>query len=98
MITVSRLIAKRCPFVDELDIGTLTLTCPLDAPELHDLARLAETIAADPISHEDFTRQVVRLLPPGSEAVWTTQTGPWSVEVREGDGDLLREPVERPGG
>ena len=83
MITVSRLMAKRCPYVDEIDLGTLTITAPADAPELHELEAQTDKIAAAPISHEEFTRQVAALLPPGSAATWITKTGKWDVEVRE---------------
>ena len=83
MITIRRLMAKRCPYVDEVDVGTLTITAPIDAPELHDLEAQTDKMAAVPVSHEDFTRQVAALLPPGSVAVWETRTGKWDVEVRE---------------
>ena len=83
MITVRRLIAKRCPYVDETDVGTLTVTAPVDAPELHEFETQTDKIASAPISHEEFTRQVAALLPPGSVAVWETKTGKWDVECRE---------------
>ena len=64
MITVSRLMTKRCPYVDEIDAGTLTITASGRAPELHDLARRSTRSRRPPVSHEEFTRQVAALLPP----------------------------------
>jgi hypothetical protein len=83
MITVRRLMAKRCPYVDETDVGTLTITAARDAPELHTLAAEIDKIAAEPISHEDFTRAVANRLPAGARVLWETRTGAWDVEVRE---------------
>lgn len=98
MITIRRPVIKRCPFKDETDAGELAITFPEDAPELHNLAEQIDKLCAEPVTHEDFTRGVLDLL-GGDAAVTTTwHTGPWSVEVREGPDDLLRESVERPGG
>ena len=98
MITVTMPVLKRCPFVDELDAGHLAVTFAEDAPELHNLAAQVQKLCAEPVTHEDFTRSVADMLGGGALVVTTWNTGPWSVEVREGGGDLLREPVERPGG
>ncbi len=96
MITVRRPVIKRCPFKDETDAGELIITFQEDAPELHNLSEQIDKLCAEPVTHEDFTRGVLDML--GGEAAVVTRwhTGPWDVEVREGD--LLREPVERPGG
>ena len=83
MITVRWQLAKHCPYVDEIDVGTLTITCPRDAPELHALATDIRKISAEPVSHEEFTRQVEALLPSGSTVTWETQTGPFGVVVTE---------------
>jgi len=97
MITIRRPVIKRCPFKPETDAGELVIVLPGDAPELHNLSEQVDKLCAEPVTHEDFTRAVLDLL--GGEGLVTTtwNTGPWAVEVREGD-DLLREPVERPGG
>lgn len=89
-------VVKRCPFMDELDAGEVAVTLPGDAPELHNLAGKIRELCAEPVTHEQFTRGVLDLL--GGEALVVTRwhTGPWEVEVREGN-DLLREPVERDG-
>jgi hypothetical protein len=92
MITVRTAVAKQCPFKHETDRGELAIICPADAPELHHLGQQVDTLCAAEVSHEDFTRQVLGLLPPGSSVVTTWQTGRWKVEVREGDA-LLREPM-----
>lgn len=97
MITVIRRpVIKRCPFVDETDAGELVITFPGEALELHNLAAEVDKLSAEPVSHEEFTASVAAMV-PGAHVVTTWNTGPWSVEVRAGD-DLLREPVERPGG
>lgn len=98
MITVTMPVLKRCPFADEIDAGQLAVTFAEDAPELHNLAAQVQKLCAEPITHEDFTRSVLDMLGGEALVVTTWNTGPWSVEVQEGDGDLLREPVERPGG
>ena len=96
MITITMRVAKRCPYAAELDAGDLTITLPGDAPELHDLARQIGALGRDGlvgVSHEEFNRQVLGLLPRPALVVTRWRTGPWDVEVRDGD-DLLREPVE----
>jgi len=97
VITVRRPVIKRCPFKDETDAGELVITFAEDAPELHNLAEKIDALCAEPVTHEDFTRGVLDMLGGEAQVTTTWHTGPWSVEVREGD-DLLRESVERPGG
>jgi hypothetical protein len=97
MITVTMPVLKPCPFADEIDAGQLAITFSEDAPELHNLAEQVQKLCTKRITHEDFTRSVADMLGGDALVVTTWNTGPWSVEVREGDGDLLREPVERQG-
>lgn len=86
MITTRMIVTKRCPYVDEIDVGTLAVTMPGDAPELHGLAEKITAIGHGRISHEEFTRQVLALLPRPALVVTHWQTGPWDdVECREGD-------------
>ena len=95
MITLTMQVTKRCPFKDELDAGELVITLPGDAPELHALAKeIHGELCAAPVTHEDFTRAAFDLIGRDGLVVTRWHTGPWSVEVREGDDDLLREPVE----
>jgi hypothetical protein len=94
MITVRRPVVKRCPYKDEADAGELTITFPKNAPELHRLAAWVDSLCGDPITHEEFTRTVADHLGTDVLVITTWHTGPWSVEVREGD-DLLREPEYR---
>ena len=94
--TLKRQVIKRCPFKNEMDAGELTIAIDGPAPELHALGGQVDEIAAKPVSHEDFTVAVAELV-PGCAVLTTWRTGPWSVEVREGNDDLLREPVERQG-
>jgi hypothetical protein len=93
MITIRRPVIKRCPFKPETDAGELIITFPGDAPELHNLAAWVDSLCADRITHEEFTRKVADFLGDGVQVVTKWHTGPWSVEVREGGDDLLREPV-----
>jgi hypothetical protein len=92
MITITMPVLKPCPFVGELDAGELAITFPGDAPELHNLAAQVQKLCAEPVTHEDFTRGVLDML--GGEGLVVTRwhTGPWSVEVREGDDQVVREP------
>jgi hypothetical protein len=93
IVILRRPVIKQCPFKDELDAGELIITIPYAAPELHQFAAQIDAVTARPVSHEDFTTAVARLL-PDAQIVTTWHTGPWSVEVREGAlGDqVVREP------
>ena len=102
-VTLSWPVTKKCPFRDELDAGELVITVAEDAPELHDLAGAIFRLLADPVTHEDFTRSVAGLLPPGSEVVTTWSTGPFHVTVRSrvledgavsSSADVLHDPDE----
>lgn len=58
-VTVTGPIRKLCPYRDERDEGTATLTFDLpsgDAPELHQLAKQLDAIGDQKASHEDYTR------------------------------------------
>lgn len=58
-MTVKVGVTKRCPYKDEQDDGTATLTFDVsdgDGPELHALARHLDTFADIVLSHEDFTK------------------------------------------
>ena len=83
MITVTRPVLKRCPFKDEQDAGELAIVLPENAPELHALAEAIDALCHEPVTHEDFTRSVRDLLPPGAHVTTRWHTGPWSVEVTE---------------
>jgi hypothetical protein len=83
-VILRRPVLKRCPFKDEADAGELAIFLPEDAPELHNLGDVIDALCAKPVTHEDFTRAVLDVLPEGAGVVTTWHTGPWSVEVREG--------------
>lgn len=91
-----RPVIKRCPYKNETDAGDLIITIPGPAPELHELGDCVDALAAQAISHEDFTSGVTALLPDGSQVTTHWNTGPWSVEVREGS-DLLRDSIDQAG-
>lgn len=61
-VKVTSPVEKRCPYTDEADVGTVTLTFEVekDAPELHEMAATLDTWAEIAISHEDFTAAVLR--------------------------------------
>jgi hypothetical protein len=88
MITVAMPVLKQCPFVDELDAGRLIITFAEDAPELHNVASQVRKLCADPVTHEDFTRSVLDMLGDGVLVATRWHTGPFDVEVREGDENL----------
>lgn len=82
-VTLRRQVVKTCPFKNETDVGELVITIDADeAPELHELGARIDALTTEPITHEDFTREVAALVPEGSEVVTTWSTGPWAVEVR----------------
>jgi len=80
-VTLRRSVIKLCPFVNEVDRGELTLTVPDTAPELHALAESVCGFSDVRISHEDYTRQLHRMLPVGSTVVTRWKTADWDVEV-----------------
>lgn len=88
MITITMPVIKLCPCKDEIDAGELAITRPDDSPELHNLAWDVYKLCAEPVTHEDFTRRVLALVPRPALVVTRWQTGPWSVECREGDEEL----------
>lgn len=53
---VTAKIVKRCPYLDEIDRGTVSLTFCGDAPELHGLAEALTLYRNIRVSHEDLTR------------------------------------------
>lgn len=81
-VTVRRPVVKRCPHRDEIDAGELEITFTGDAPELHSLAAHVDAAAGEPVTHEEFTRQIAALV-PGAHVTTRWSTGPWSVEVGE---------------
>ena len=83
MITMRRPLLKHCPYREETDAGELTVVLPADAPELHDLGRQIDALCGQPVTHEDFTRAVLGLLPEGATVTTRWHTGPWDVEVTE---------------
>lgn len=65
ILTVEGDVTKLCPYKDERDDGTVTVTFEVsdgDGPELHDVARKLRLYEDVKLSHEDFTRQVKDVL------------------------------------
>lgn len=69
-VLVTRTVTKRCPYVDEIDVGTVALTFHGNAPELHALAAELNAYRTVATTHEDFTRHLYDL--PGVIHVTTT--------------------------
>lgn len=61
-VTVRRAVTHRCPFVDEIDVGTIEASWSGDAVELHGFAHWLDAMAADKMSHEDYTYGVAEYL------------------------------------
>jgi NADPH-dependent 7-cyano-7-deazaguanine reductase QueF len=74
LVRVTAPVSKRCPFVDEIDVGTVTLTWSTDGKtaELHALREWLDTFKDRAISHEDFTREVADRLNGQAESTWMT--------------------------
>lgn len=100
-ITVAGTLTHLCPFVDETDLGTFTVSWRPDGRtfELHSLAAYLGAFTDARLSHESITDRIRHDLAstPGIAAVrvdttWTT--GALDVLVRSGDADeIRREPV-----
>lgn len=58
--TVTAKVVKLCPFRDEVDHGTVTLTFDSDdLPELHAVAADLGDYRGVKLTHEEFTRRVL---------------------------------------
>lgn len=75
-------ILKICPYRKEKDYGRLVIKIPGPAPELHALGMKVDYLAANPISHEEFTAEVAKLV-PGAVVTSYWETGPWKVKVTD---------------
>lgn len=66
-------ITHLCPHVDEVDVGTVTLTFDGPAPELHALARDLDSFHTKAITHEDLTERLAALYPTATVVTtWAT--------------------------
>jgi hypothetical protein len=78
IVTVTGPVTKRCPYRDEIDEGTVTMTFLVlsgDAPELHGLAEQIAAGLNEKVSHEDYTRAMwATWFPKGLRRVETTWT------------------------
>lgn len=76
-VNVSATFEHRCPFVDEIDKGSISITWDTQGKtiELHSLAAWLDTFKERRISHEDLT-QLVReeLATPGIEVIAVSTT------------------------
>lgn len=77
VVTVTAPVTKLCPYKDEIDAGTATLTFHVqdEAPELHGVARVLGKWASERISHERYSDLLLTAFGPECVAVrtvWTT--------------------------
>lgn len=82
-------VQKRCPYKDELDDSTATLTFDVsagDGPELHDLAANLDSFRDIALSHEAFTALLAGT--PGCVAASST----WRTAGMEVTVDVPSEP------
>lgn len=79
--TFTRPVSKRCPYVTEVDAGTLTLTFhDQEAPEMYGMAQAIDKLGEDPITHEAWTAAVSSQFPT-AEVVSEWRTDVWTVRV-----------------
>jgi NADPH-dependent 7-cyano-7-deazaguanine reductase QueF len=93
LVTVTRAISHLCPYVDEVDIGTISVSWDNDAHriELHGMGVFLDKWAKERISHEDMTDRIAEHFAP-CIVVTTWNTAGFVVTVKAGgDGSLLRE-------
>lgn len=68
-VTVTGTVSKMCPYKDEQDVGTISMTFDVyddgDIPELHELgAYLHSGLTGSRLSHEAYTREVFATYEP----------------------------------
>lgn len=97
-------LVHRCPFVDEVDNGTITITWLPDGEtfELHALAEYLRGFENSRLSHEEITDRIAfDLIVPGIVGVTVTTswtTAGFTVHATTGGADALpREPLSRAG-
>lgn len=62
-VVVTGPLVHRCPHVEELDAGTVEMTFPDEAPELHGLRRYLEGFAETQATHEEVVRMIADAYP-----------------------------------
>lgn len=77
---VSAEIIKRCPYVDEIDLGTVEIAFDGPARELHGLAAHLASYRDVAISHEDFTRAIADANPAARCVTTRWRTAGLSIE------------------
>lgn len=65
-------IVKRCPYVDEWDLGSITFTWEREAPDLHLVAAEIARWAIVTATHEYATERLAILFDAHVETTWTT--------------------------
>lgn len=75
-ITLSRPLVHQCPFVDEVDNGTVTIVyTPITEPlELHALAAYLDGFDDQAITHEALTQKIYDDLEPEAATLIVTTT------------------------
>ena len=83
-ITVTAPVTKVCPYRDEVDVGTVTITFDImdgDGPELHGFAAYLAAFTDRALSHEMFTRIVAVDHDAATSSTWTTAGMAVTVDV-----------------
>lgn len=71
-VVVTAEVTHRCPYVDEIDYGTIAMTFDGEAPELHKLRAFLDRFRDQKITHEDLTAHVARKYGCDVTSRWTT--------------------------
>jgi NADPH-dependent 7-cyano-7-deazaguanine reductase QueF len=76
-VTVTSPLVHRCPFVPEVDTGTVTITwrCEMNTVELHSLAAYLASWADQTISSEEITEQIMRDLEQQLDGIQAVSVG-----------------------
>lgn len=71
-LTASMPMVKRCPYHDELDVGTVAFTWDREAPDLHDVASSVVAFAEQEVTHEAATQHLADAWECEVRTTWTT--------------------------
>lgn len=90
-VTLTATVTHLCPYMDEVDVGTVTLDYRLDGEliELHDLAGFLRAFHGQRISHEALTEAVAARY-PGVRVTTAWTTAGIGVVCRVVPGDSVR--------
>jgi hypothetical protein len=81
-VTMERDVSKRCPYVEEKDVGAISLVFrDREAPEMYAVAEWLDALGErEPITHEAYTAAVAAQFPE-AQVVTTWITDVWRMTV-----------------